>query len=368
MIQRKKRVFLTFLLASLFLTACSAVGPGSVVRDRFDYNRAISDSWKTQMLNNLVGIRYGEAPIFLDVVSVINQYELQTQANLSASWQSPLRVPTGNNNNINANTLGLGGSGSYTDRPTITYSPLSGEQFAFGLMKPIVPTSILSLIQAGFPVDFIFRLSVQSINGVQNRYGGAARARTADPEFYRLLEQWKQLQASGAIALRVQKVNDEESLVIIFRKNVPEETEAEGAEVKKMLGLNPQKREFRVVYGAVALGDDEIAILSRSVLEIMIDLASYIEVPETHIAEKRVAPTFKDGGPPGAPAAPLIRVHSSPKKPTDAYVSVPYQDYWFWIDNKDLPSKQIFSSLMFVLTLAETGTKAGAPVVTIPTR
>jgi hypothetical protein len=366
MIEKSKNLFL--VLTVLFLTGCSAVGPGSVVRDRFDYNRAISDSWKTQMLNNLVGIRYGEAPVFLDVVSVINQYELQTQANLSASWQSPLRVPTGNNNNINANTLGLGGSGSYTDRPTITYTPLSGEQFALGLMKPILPTSILSLIQAGFPVDFIFRLTVQSINGVRNRYGGAARARTADSEFYRLLEKWKQLQASGAVAVRVQKVNGEESLVMIFRKNVPEETEADVAEIKTMLGLNPQTREFKVVYGAVALNDDEIAILSRSVLEIMIDLASYIDVPETHIAEKRVAPTFKDEGRPGATAAPLIQVHSSPQKPSDAYVSVPYQDYWFWIDNKDLPSKQIFSSLMFVLTLAETGNKAGTPVVTIPTR
>ncbi len=356
------------LVALLFLTGCSAVGPGSVVRDRFDYNRAISDSWKNQMLNNLVGIRYGEAPIFLDVVSVINQYEFQTQANLSASWQSPLRVPTGNNNNINANTLGLGGSGSYTDRPTITYTPLSGEQFALGLMKPIAPSSILSLVQAGFPIDFIFRLTVQSINGVQNRHGGAAREHTADAEFYRLLEKWKKLQASGAIAVRVQKVKDEESLVMIFSNNVPQETEADVAEIKKMLRLTPQKREFKVIYGAVALGDDEIAILSRSVLEIMIDLASYIDVPETHIAEKRVAPTFKDDGSLGAPAVPLIRVHSSPKKPTDAYVSVPYQEYWFWIDNKDLPSKRVFSSLMFVLTLAETGGKAGAPVVTIPTR
>lgn len=356
------------MIAGLFLTACSFVGPGSVTRDRFDYNRAIFDSWKTQMLNNLVGIRYGEPPIFLDVVSVINQYELQTQANLTASWQSPLRVANGSNNNINANTLGLGGSASYTDRPTITYTPLSGEQFALGLMKPISPTSILGLIQAGFPVDFIFGLTVQSINGIQNRYGGAARARTADSEFYRLLEKWSRLQASGAIAVRVQKVNGEESLVMIFRKNVTEEIEAAGAEVKKMLGLNPQMREFKVVYAAVALSDDEIAILSRSVLEIMIDLASYIEVPETHIAEKRVAPTFKDEGRLGAPAAPLIRVHSSPQKPTDAYVSVPYQDYWFWIDNKDFPSKHIFSSLMFILTLAETGGKAGAPVVTIPTR
>ena len=360
----KKNLLLMFAASSLFLAGCSFVGPGSVMRDRFDYTRAISDSWKTQMLINMVGVRYGEAPVFLDVVNVINQYEMETQANVSASWQTPLTAY----NNINANTLGVGGSGRYTDRPTITYAPMSGEKFGASMLTPILPSSIVGLVQSGFSVHPVLRLSVQSINGIQNRFGGSARARSADPRFYQLLDKWARLQRSGALAYRIQKAKDEESLMVTFRRNVPDEIEADVAGLKKLLALNPEKREFKVVYGAVALGDDEIAILSRSLLQIMVDLGSYIEVPEVHVAEKRVDSTFAEQGVPGTSVAPLIRIHSSPERPTDVFVSVPYQDYWFWIDNKDLPSKQVFSFLMFVFTLTESGGKSGAPIVTIPTR
>ena len=45
---------------------------------------------------------------------------------------------------------------------------------------------------------------------------------------------------------------------------------------------------------------------------------------------------------------------------------MPYRGYWLWIDDWDLPSKGMFSFLMFVFTLVETGGKEGAPVVTIP--
>jgi hypothetical protein len=37
------------------------------------------------------------------------------------------------------------------------------------------------------------------------------------------------------------------------------------------------------------------------------------------------------------------------------------------MDDRDLGSKRIFSFLMFVFTLVETGEKGMAPVVTIPT-
>lgn len=43
--------------ASLFFAGCAGVGPGTVNRDRFDYTMAISDSWKHQMLLNMVKIR-----------------------------------------------------------------------------------------------------------------------------------------------------------------------------------------------------------------------------------------------------------------------------------------------------------------------
>ena len=364
---RRRRAPIVFLLSSLLLAGCG-IGPGSVVRDRFNYTRAISDSWKSQMLVNLVGIRYGEAPIFMDVSSVINQYELETQGNAAASWQSPLRVPGGNNNNINANTLSLGGSEKYTDRPTITYTPLSGERFATSLMNPIPPNSILLLIQAGFPVDLIFRLAVQSVNGMHNRFGGATRGHSADPQFYRVLEKWGKLQAAGVIAYKVQKVSGEETLTITFKKNVSDAIDSDTAELKKLLGIDPQETEFMVVYGAVALGNKQIAILGRSMLQIMIDLASYIEVPQAHVLDKRVAPTFKDEAAVGTSIAPLIRVHSSREKPTDAFASIPYQDFWFYIDNRDLPSKQVFSFQMFMFALTETGGRVGVPMVTIPAR
>jgi hypothetical protein len=60
-------------LAFLFLGGCAGIGPPTVSRDRFDYTAAISESWKHQMLFNMVKIRYGDAPVFLDVSSVMRQ-------------------------------------------------------------------------------------------------------------------------------------------------------------------------------------------------------------------------------------------------------------------------------------------------------
>ncbi|MBP1599379.1 MAG: hypothetical protein H6Q05_4756, partial [Acidobacteria bacterium] len=45
------------LWALLLLCACTGIGPLTVSRDRFDYTAAISDSWKRQMLFNMVKIR-----------------------------------------------------------------------------------------------------------------------------------------------------------------------------------------------------------------------------------------------------------------------------------------------------------------------
>jgi len=45
---------------------CASIGPPSIERDRFDYVASISESWKRQMLQNLVKIRYTDVPVFLD--------------------------------------------------------------------------------------------------------------------------------------------------------------------------------------------------------------------------------------------------------------------------------------------------------------
>ena len=72
--------------ALLLLSGCAGIGPLTVSRDRFDYTAAISDSWKRQMLFNMVKIRYGDAPVFLDVSSVISQYQIAGQVSLGATF------------------------------------------------------------------------------------------------------------------------------------------------------------------------------------------------------------------------------------------------------------------------------------------
>jgi hypothetical protein len=349
-----------YSLSLFVVSGCAGIGPHTVARDRFDYTEALSDSWKQQMLYNIVKIRYGDTPVFIEVASILNSYSLATSVNVSASWQAPL--------SRNANAVGVGGSGMYTDSPTITYSPLTGEKFARSLMKPIPPSAILALVEAGYPVDIVFRLCVSSINGIRNRYGGSARARPADPEFYPLLERMRKIQSAGAVALRVQKTDEMEGMVMIFRGKVDSALEEDTLFVRRTLGLDLTAGEFNVVYGSIAKGDRELAILSRSILEIIIDLSSNIEVPTAHVEEKRVNPTMTEETATGATIPPLIRIQSSRAKPEDAFIVVPYRDHWFWIDDRDLRSKSLFTFMSFLFALTETGGKENAPVITIPAR
>ncbi len=351
-------VFMLVGIVVLLASGCASIGADTMVRDRFDYNSAIAESWKKQMLLNMVKIRYGDVPIFLDVASVINQYALEGTVNLGASW---LTDPSSTSQNI-------GAQGKYTDRPTITYNPLTGKKFARSLMRPIPPLVILSMIQAGYPADQVMRVGVQSINGIQNRFGGAARAQLGDPEFYPLLQAMREIQKSGLIGLRLKKIDKYETTMMVLRSKGAEKLEKELAMVRRILGLKAQENEYRVVYGTVAAQEGEIAMQTRSMLEIITDLSSFIDVPQVHVDENRVNPTLQTDNIGGVTVEPLMHIHSAVKRPDDAFVAMSYRDTWFWIDDRDLESKRLFSYLMFLFTLTETEEgREGAPIVTIPT-
>ena len=64
----------------------------------------------------------------------------------------------------------------------------------------------------------------------------------------------------------------------------------------------------------------------------------------------------------------LIRIQSDNQKPPDAFVTVNYRNTWFWIDDGDLHSKQVFLQLMTLFSIAETAPRGNQPVVTIPSR
>ena len=341
------------IMTLILLAGCTGIGPGTVARDRFDYVNAISNSWKRQMLLNLVKLRYVDAPVFLEVASIINQYAVEGEINLGANWGD-------------INTQTLGGSGKYTDRPTITYSPLVGEKFYRSLMAPIPIRGLLFLIEADYTVDFLFRIGVQRINGIDNRSGAEMMARSADPRFFRLLAALRRIQNSGALGMRIKPRDKQQAMALFFPGKLDSEVTEDIKTVREILGLKPDGKEFLVFYGSLAENDREIAILTRSMLDIMVELGSYIEVPAKDVEEGRVraSPHEKDSE---LLIPPLIHIRSGESKPDRTFVSVHYEDYWFWIENTDFDSKRMFSFLMLLFSLTETGDKAAAPIVTVPT-
>ncbi|MHC4557121.1 MAG: hypothetical protein ACYTFW_08045 [Planctomycetota bacterium] len=353
---------LRFVLAVLILSGlggCVGVGPGTVNRDRFAYTDAISESWKRQMLLNLVKMRYADAPIFLDVASVINQYALEAELSGNMGW----------NQFLDTDSQLIGGRGRYSDRPTITYQPLSGEKFTRSLMTPIPPSSVLSLVQAGWRADAVSWICIQAINGIYNRSGAAMNAHPADPDFYEFVTLFRKVQESRAMGMRIQKTTDKkQSNVLFFRKkDISPETVAQTRRLRELLDLDPEAQELTVVYGSLPQNNREVAILTRSMLEIMVEIASYIEVPAAHVAEGRTITTSTGEVETTSVVIPRTRIRSALEKPADAFVAVQYRGYWFWINDRDFVSKRLFSFLMFLFTLAETGAPTQAPTLTIPT-
>ena len=223
------------LLIVFGIAGCTSIGPGTVTRDRFDYTSAVAESWKSQMLLNLVKLRYGDTPVFMDVGQIISAYTLEGTLSAGGTIFSTSGTVPG----VPDSSVILGAQGRYTDRPTSTYAPLVGERFARSMMTPLPPPAILSLIQAGYPVDGVLRLAVHEINGIRNRYGGDLRARPADPEFYTLLRDLRRIQTAGGIGLRVQRTDHNEAILMTFRQNVdPAITETVLA-VRQRLGLDP---------------------------------------------------------------------------------------------------------------------------------
>jgi hypothetical protein len=328
------------------------MGPKTIPTDQFNYNAAIASSSNEQLLLNIVRLRYSEAPVFLKVSSVINQYA--RTASLSAS--------AGANTGFNGeNTAGISGSAGWWDRPTITYMPLSGREFATNLLTPLPAESLFQLLQNGWPPDLVFSIAVISINGLDNEVARPSRRRDADPRFLELLELWNRLRAQRALGIRIEKGDEKKAYLFFPERALDEQTRSDCARFRELLGLDPGAAEFRLVSGLIPGKTDEIALLTGSIWDVMVSLAWRFDVPPEHVEQGRTAETFRTT----KPGPPLIQVKYDRERPADASVAIFSRGYWFYIDDRDRDSKGAFSFLQLLLSLVETATTAAGPLVTI---
>jgi hypothetical protein len=350
----------TALLLSLFVfSGCKHLGPKTVAVDRFDYSTAIADSWKQQTLLNIVKLRYMDLPVFVDVASIVSGYSMQTGVSVNGTLSSEKA--------IQGNFASMGGQAIYTDRPTITYVPMTGEKFLRGLITPIDPKNIFFLLQSGYAADFILGMAVESLNGVGNRSTAGGTVREASPDFMRALDLLREVQAAGAFGMRVEENKLQGSTGVVFfqRDEVPSEIIEKGAEIRRLLKLPAEPQKFVLTYSPARGAEGELAVNSRSMLQIMQAFASRLDVPEAHLKDHSAWPSIETA-PTAESRRQNVRIHSGKEKPANAFAVVRYRDYWFWVDNGDLQTKRALTVVMFIFTLADTGSPEKLPLVTIP--
>lgn len=338
----------------LLLAGCKSIGPKMLPQDRMAYNKSISDSWREQTLLNIVKLRYLDTPLFIEVASVVSGYTLERSVNVSGQLSSPTA--------IQGDSMGLGAGGRMTDRPTITYAPVIGERFNRQLMTPIAPDRILFLMQSGWPAHLVMNVTVDSINGLLSPLSGGLNARLGDPEFPLVVDLIREAQLSNAIGMRIKESDDQKrtTMLIMHRGGKTPEMENNFSAICELLELDPTASEFEISYGFIQQNNTELVIRSRSILQIMIEMAGHTHIPAAHeaagICASRID-TPKDNG---------FVIHSSQEEPDTSAVKVFYRDYWYYISDSDLDSKRIFGFMMLLFSLTESGENTGLPLVTIP--
>jgi hypothetical protein len=101
-------------------------------------------------------------------------------------------------------------------------------------------------------------------------------------------------------------------------------------------------------------------------LQIMLEFAAIVQVPETDVVQGKATPGLVETQVPVQLKGPPLGVLVTETPPQDAYVAVKYDGRWFWIADTDIQSKNTFGIIMLLFSIADTGVKGAAPVVTIP--
>lgn len=224
---------------------------------------------------------------------------------------------------------------------------------------------MFSAILAGWPTDAILFTAVNTLNGLGNERLSGLAPRAADPRFLRVVRLMGSLQASNAVGFRFAEGKTPATRTIMFfrRADLNERERQEIEEVRRLLGLHPEATEFELVFGPTPASDREIAVQTRSLVQILLEVGGHVSVPAAHIAEGRATPGSADQS---TETIRYMRIHSSTERSAQAFLSVPYRNYWFWIDDRDLTSKRNFALPMMLFALADTGEKKGVPLLTIP--
>lgn len=283
--------YLPVMICAVLLSSCTTIGPRQLEHSFIDYNEAILSAHNKQILLNLVRMANGETPQLLEITTVAAAFDLTRSAKISGSLNNEfqnnlsgdVRSKVDKDVDIVGGEMGI----SYTEKPTMSYKPLSGKDFS---------------------------------------------------------EQFLQAWSSEDLESTLGAVNDTGLLAYLFWDGAFEGTEKEfglnGAGALEGLrernpSIRQESQDLNIQFDRAEGTESNVTkVTPRRLLSIMSFLAQQVPTGELEVLQTAA-----------------LKVHRTKTRPEAAHVAVGYEGFWYWIDDADRPSKEVFSLLSWLTIL-----------------
>ena len=305
------------------------------------YNQAVHKTAREEMLLNLVRMKYRDSIEFVKIPSITGQHTYAGGIGLSFPFTP---APGSGSTDIAAQS-----------KPTIVYQPEQAQEFNQRLLSRIGPETLDLLTSKGWAANRVLRLTVRSINDVDNATSAGGPTPKLKPDFERFRHVAYQLRAlqihrqvemgyesmtvddpvQVSDPIQARHVTGEATLLAAekgyrFRRGrdgtftlwtAPKSTtqlvlrvapeavhSTEMREIAEHLELEPGQASYRLILdkfgqlkkpSATRLGHtvpldeyrNELNVSTRSIKEMMFYLSHGIDVPHSHVAKELVTQT-----------------------------------------------------------------------------
>ena len=380
-----RSILVSFLLLPL-VSGCS-VGPQMLQGVYLSYNDRVRATVDEELLLNIVRLRYHDTIEFLAINSISAQasFDVSFGAEIGTNdYDATLIIP----------------ELQYSDRPTFSFSPQRGSEFAKRFVEPIKVGTLAYLASSDWPIKILMELLVREINGVVNASHGDIGSfyEIADTlgdlqKNHKLLVAFtqhqkpvsapidkKQIKASDLISAakagysfipepdgRSLRLSQPQSQpIMLLRTTALEERDilkqlrvrtTDGKPIELRSGS--KRRLHSSTYS-------DINLRTRSMLGAIVYLSHGVNAPQSHIDSHFTFSTWPIPVAANDKIDEIFNVKSSLTRPA-ASLAVQYRGYWFYIDETDLASRATFLVLSEIYRLALVGTDPSqTPLLTLP--
>ncbi|MDG2423953.1 MAG: hypothetical protein P8M22_08245 [Phycisphaerales bacterium] len=366
--------YLTFLLLLVFCmvgAGCGSIVASSDIRQsRIRLNDAIQYTTEKQILLALVQTRFVHGPSYLNISGINSQ--LKWDAGISGSWMSE-------------GASGVTPSVSYSEQPTITYVPLTGNQYVTQIMAPIRLKTLLLFLSAGWTVGDVFNVVVQRIgpesNGLLSNPQATGQHSLNVTKFRRIMSILTALQLEDKLALSTlagnqwpttkwslegNKVTEYQfqsssqmPLALNLSKSLMEPSDSDHEAFMELLSIlqvkpdslessndmYPDRVTLLLSSSAFPVPIPSLKIQTRSFHQMLWYLSFAVDVPPMYEDKGWVYVLQNNDGSTqdlDEVYSGILDVKYSRDRPQDSAIEIEYEGYWYYISKDDLASKTTF--------------------------